>query len=52
MKRVPPNQRGQRNFVAKHAHKFNRSVIQKDKRKAEKLGYIKHKKVIDNEAQP
>jgi hypothetical protein len=50
MKRISPNQMGRRNFVAKYAHKFNRNVIHRDKRKAVKLGYIKHKKVIDNEA--
>jgi len=40
---------GQRNFVAKHAYKFNRKAIHRDRRKAVKLGYIKHKKVLDNE---
>jgi hypothetical protein len=31
------------NPVAKHAHKFNKSCVQKDKKKARKKGEIKHK---------
>lgn len=33
----------QRNFVAKHARKFNKATIQKDKKKSLKKGYVKHK---------
>ncbi len=32
------------NFVAKHARKFNKTVVFKDKKKALKRGEYKHKK--------
>ena len=32
------------NFVAKHANKFNKALIFKDKKKALKRGYSKHSK--------
>ena len=31
------------NYVAKHAHKFNKAKVFKDKKKATKSGYRKHK---------
>jgi len=31
------------NFVAKHAYKYNKSSVQKDKKKEIKKGYTKHK---------
>lgn len=31
------------NFVAKNAHKFNKSAVHKDKKKEQKKGYVKHK---------
>ena len=34
----------QRNFVAKQLRTFNKSTIQKDRKKASKGGYNKHKK--------
>ena len=33
------------NFVAKHAYKYNKSSVQKDKKKEIKKGYTKHKGV-------
>ena len=33
----------QRNFVAKHAHEFNKSKIQPSKKKKLKHGKVKHK---------
>ena len=35
------------NFVAKHANKFNKAVVFKDKKKALKRGYSKHSKKVD-----
>lgn len=32
------------NFVAKNARKFNKAAVYKDRKKAEKKGYRKHKK--------
>lgn len=32
-----------RNFVAKHAHKSNRAMVEPDKKKKSKKGYAKHK---------
>ena len=31
------------NFVAKHARKFNKATVQRDRKKAVKSGYKKHK---------
>lgn len=31
------------NLVAKHARKFNTATVQKDRKKADKRGYTKHK---------
>ena len=31
------------NFVAKNARKFNKAVVMKDRKKAIKRGYAKHK---------
>tara|TARA_A100000172_G_scaffold47868_2_gene29876 strand:- start:2048 stop:2197 length:150 start_codon:yes stop_codon:yes gene_type:complete len=49
MRRLPPNQLRNRNLVAKHAHKFNKNQIHKDKLKENKKGYKKHKKVVDTD---
>ena len=38
MRRLPPNQLRNRNLVAKHAHKFNKNQIHKDKLKENKKG--------------
>jgi hypothetical protein len=35
-----------KNFVAKHARTFCRASVQVDRRKAERGGYIKHKKPL------
>lgn len=32
-----------RNYVAKHARKFNKAHVMVDRKKAAKRGYIKHK---------
>lgn len=32
-----------KNPVAKHAHQFNKAVVHKDRKKAVKRGYLKHK---------
>ena len=32
-----------RNFVAKHARTFNKATVQRDRKKAQKRGYVKHK---------
>lgn len=32
-----------RNLVAKHARKFNKAAKHKDRKKAVKRGYVKHK---------
>lgn len=34
---------GTKNPVAKHAHKFNKTAVHVDKKKAKKKGYVKHK---------
>ncbi len=31
------------NLVAKHARKFNRAQVMADRKKAARLGYVKHK---------
>ena len=36
-----------RNWVAKHAHQYNRPEVHRDKKKALKRGYRKHKKSPD-----
>jgi hypothetical protein len=38
-----------RNYVAKHASKFNKSVVYSDKLKDSKRGYVKHKGKIDKD---
>lgn len=38
------------NFVAKHARKFNKAAIHKDKKKSLKKGYTKHKKDSTSES--
>lgn len=35
----------QRNVVAKHARRFNKSAVHVDRKKAQKKGYRKHKPV-------
>lgn len=35
------------NFVAKHAHEFNKSVVFIDRKKSLKKGYRKHKQGIE-----
>lgn len=39
----------QRNFVAAHAHKTNKSAVHEDKKKKSKKGYKKHKKEESDE---
>ena len=36
------------NFVAKHMHKFNKAVVEQDRKKGIKRGYVKHKKGLVN----
>lgn len=36
------------NFVAKHMHKFNKAVVELDRKKGSKRGYVKHKKGLVN----
>ncbi len=36
------------NFVAKHMHKFNKAVVEQDRKKCSKSGYVKHKKGLVN----
>tara|TARA_R110000823_G_scaffold176698_4_gene309236 strand:- start:381 stop:692 length:312 start_codon:yes stop_codon:yes gene_type:complete len=43
MRRAPPSQLKNRNLVAKHAHKFNKNQVHKDKHRETKRGYVKHK---------
>ena len=38
-----------RNYVAKHASKFNKSVVHSDKLKDSKRGYVKHKGKLDKD---
>ena len=38
---------GMKNPVAKHARKFNKAAVHTDKKKAQKKGYVKHKKDIN-----
>jgi hypothetical protein len=35
----------QRNPVARHCRQFNKATVQRDKKKAAKRGYRKHKKL-------
>jgi len=49
MRRLPPNQLRNKNLVAKHAHKFNKNQVHKDKLKEQKSGYKKHKKLVDTD---
>lgn len=37
-----------KNPVAKFARKFNKAAVQKDRKKADKRGYTKHKRKISN----
>lgn len=37
------------NFVAKHAQKFNRSAVHKDRKKAMKRGEHKHKNKLNQQ---
>lgn len=32
------------NFVAKHARRYNKSVVMKDRKKEDRRGYRKHKR--------
>jgi len=35
-----------RNFVAKHLRKFCKATVEKDKKKEDKKGYVKHKGIL------
>ena len=35
-----------RNFVAKHLRKFCKATVEKDRKKEDKKGYVKHKGVL------
>jgi hypothetical protein len=35
-----------RNFVAKHLRKFCKATVEKDRKKEDKKGYVKHKAVL------
>ena len=35
-----------RNIVAKHARKFNKSIVMTDRKKLTKQGYVKHKEKL------
>jgi hypothetical protein len=48
MRRAPPSQLKNRNLVAKHAHKFNKNQVHKDKHRETKRGYVKHKGIVHN----
>tara|TARA_R110002020_G_scaffold62378_1_gene167031 strand:- start:252 stop:509 length:258 start_codon:yes stop_codon:yes gene_type:complete len=43
MRRKSPYQLKNRNPVAKHAHKFNKNQVHKDKHRESKRGYVKHR---------
>ena len=42
-KRKQEDKRREQNLVAKHAHKFNSSRTFEDRKRAQKVGKIKHK---------
>ena len=40
------NIKNMRNFVAKHLRKFCKATVEKDRKKEDKKGYVKHKAVL------